>query len=143
MRGQGHQRLASRADDDDDDGDIETGLLGSGSHRGPSVWLPVGFVVVAFVVVIGVLTVVRVRSPAPRVVAARAEPPFRCGDGATVIDGDRVNDDYCDCPDGSDETGTSACSHIRGVRFRCSDALSIPASMVGDGVCDCPDCIDR
>ena len=35
---------------------------------------------------------------------------FRCDDGATTLAIARVNDDYCDCADGSDEPGTSACA---------------------------------
>ena len=54
-----------------------------------------------------------------------------------------LNDDYCDCPDGSDETLTSACSHITvGKRtFACNDEdkTMIFASRVGDGIIDCPD----
>jgi hypothetical protein len=32
--------------------------------------------------------------------------------GAVTIPCSRVNDDFCDCPDGSDEPGTAACSHL-------------------------------
>ena len=39
---------------------------------------------------------------------------FTCLDKSRVIDAAQVNDDYCDCPDGSDEPGTSAC--VNGVR---------------------------
>ncbi|RYY85134.1 hypothetical protein EON63_07990 [archaeon] len=46
------------------------------------------------------------------------------------------NDDYCDLPDGSDETRTAACSHLN-VRFQClgmaCKETSIPASRVNDG----------
>lgn len=55
-----------------------------------------------------------------------------------------VNDDYCDCPDGSDEPGTSACA--RG-RFYCANVGSVPqtisTSLLDDGVCDCCDGSDE
>ncbi|KAK9325674.1 glucosidase II beta subunit-like-domain-containing protein [Lipomyces orientalis] len=55
----------------------------------------------------------------------------------------RVNDDYCDCPDGSDEPGTSACP---GAKFYCANkghvAAFLPSSRVNDGVCDYEICCD-
>ena len=65
---------------------------------------------------------------------------FTCDEGVTTLDTDRVNDDYCDCADGTDEPGTSACSNGS---FHCSNrgaqSESIPSSRVNDGVCDCCD----
>ncbi|TGZ85316.1 hypothetical protein EX30DRAFT_357174 [Ascodesmis nigricans] len=63
----------------------------------------------------------------------------------------RVNDDYCDCPDGSDEPGTSACANLPpqslGIPgFYCDNAghtpSFLPLSRVNDGVCDYDLCCD-
>lgn len=63
---------------------------------------------------------------------------WTCLDNTETIPFNMVNDDYCDCQDGSDEPSTSACP---GTVFHCSsyDSSVIPSSRVNDGVCDCCD----
>lgn len=69
---------------------------------------------------------------------------FTCLDTSKTIEASRVNDDFCDCADGSDEPGTSACPQgkffcvNKGARSR-----FIPSSLVNDGVCDCCDGSDE
>lgn len=64
----------------------------------------------------------------------------------------QINDGICDCPDGSDEPGTSACNVINEKThsnnlFYCKNEGFIPRyihkSLVDDGVCDCCDCSDE
>ncbi|MFH4976614.1 hypothetical protein AB6A40_003323 [Gnathostoma spinigerum] len=69
---------------------------------------------------------------------------FTCFDGSKTILFAKVNNNYCDCPDGSDEPGTSACPDAT---FYCLNrghkALIIPSSRVNDQICDCCDGSDE
>jgi protein kinase C substrate 80K-H len=77
---------------------------------------------------------------------------FKCADGKSIPTS-HLNDEYCDCDDGEDEPGTSACSVSRErVTYYCGwqhasrsdasdaglDHMLFP-SRVNDGVCDCCD----
>eukprot|EP00939_MAST-03C_sp_MAST-3C-sp1_P005295 g5295.t1 len=57
---------------------------------------------------------------------------------------DSLNDDFCDCADGSDEPGTSACPNSK---FYCRNkghlGNYIFSSRVNDGICDCCDGSDE
>lgn len=76
-----------------------------------------------------------------------ARKTFSCDDGGREIAFARVNDDYCDCADGSDEPGTSACAGRGDAGFYCVNAGAAPkrvsSTRVDDGVCDCCDGSDE
>ncbi|KAJ4492732.1 endoplasmic reticulum protein [Lentinula edodes] len=67
---------------------------------------------------------------------------WTCLDGSKEIPWDYVNDDSCDCADGSDEPGTGACPNQS---FYCQNeghiGSFIPSSRVRDGLCE-PNCCD-
>ena len=69
---------------------------------------------------------------------------FTCLDSSASFPSSRVNDDYCDCADGSDEPGTSACPNSS---FFCpnrgASSLTIHSSRVNDLICDCCDGSDE
>lgn len=69
---------------------------------------------------------------------------FNCFDGSRSVPFTYINDDFCDCADGSDEPGTSACPNGS---FYCTNsghkAMNIASSRVNDGICDCCDGSDE
>ncbi|KAF9242918.1 glucosidase II beta subunit-like-domain-containing protein [Melanogaster broomeanus] len=73
---------------------------------------------------------------------ATSSRTWNCLDGSREIAWSAVNDDYCDCADGSDEPGTSACPDTT---FYCKNeghiGTTIPSSRVNDGLCE-PECCD-
>lgn len=92
---------------------------------------------------------------------------FTCIKSGEVISFEKVNDNYCDCADSSDEPGTNACPdgketqkfstsiflmglwpdlHVFPGLFHCGIVSTnpkypkmVPASKVNDGICDCCD----
>lgn len=69
---------------------------------------------------------------------------IKCKDGSKSFSRDRLNDNFCDCLDGTDEPGTSACPSGK---FYCRNAGSTPkfifSSRVNDQICDCCDGSDE
>nr|GLL22857.1 glucosidase 2 subunit beta-like [Ipomoea trifida] len=69
---------------------------------------------------------------------------IKCKDGSKSFTRDRLNDDFCDCLDGTDEPGTAACPKGK---FYCKNMGSTPkflfSSRVNDHICDCCDGSDE
>ncbi|KAF2425274.1 putative glucosidase 2 subunit beta [Tothia fuscella] len=97
-------------------------------------------------------------SPRPRGVGPefgkhyKSAQSFKCINRPEIeIGKSQVNDDYCDCPDGSDEPGTAACAHLNNTLlalpgYYCKNKghapSYVPVSYVNDGACDHDLCCD-
>ncbi|PON95611.1 Glucosidase 2 subunit beta [Trema orientale] len=111
--------------------------------------------IVVFWVVLCVLSaasIVRSASSPPKYIGIAPEDEkyykssesIKCKDGSKKFSKTQLNDNFCDCPDGTDEPGTSACPNGR---FYCRNAGHVPlvlySSRVNDGICDCCDGSDE
>ncbi|CAE7238458.1 PRKCSH [Symbiodinium pilosum] len=87
-----------------------------------------------------------IRGVPPDLQGQYEKAPFHC-DGAREVLPSSLNDDFCDCTDGSDEPGTGACAGAAEALFHCANPGSAPrlvyVSRVGDGICDCCDGSDE
>ena len=83
-------------------------------------------------------------APSQKIFYEDTNGEFMCKDFSVSFPFSRVNDDFCDCSDASDEPGTSACPN--GV-FYCFNLghrpKNIPSRFVNDGFCDCCDGSDE
>ncbi|CAN6861938.1 unnamed protein product [Brassica oleracea] len=75
----------------------------------------------------------------------KSSSEIKCKDGSKRFTRAQLNDDFCDCADGTDEPGTSACPNGK---FHCRNAGHSPlvlfSSRVNDGICaDCCDGSDE
>ncbi|KAG7606288.1 Glucosidase 2 subunit beta [Arabidopsis thaliana] len=74
----------------------------------------------------------------------KSSSEIKCKDGSKKFTKAQLNDDFCDCSDGTDEPGTSACPTGK---FYCRNAGHSPvilfSSRVNDGICDCCDGSDE
>ncbi|KFK27191.1 hypothetical protein AALP_AA8G347700 [Arabis alpina] len=74
----------------------------------------------------------------------KSSSEIKCKDGSKKFTIAQLNDDFCDCADGTDEPGTSACPNGK---FYCRNAGHSPlvlfSSRVNDGICDCCDGSDE
>lgn len=86
----------------------------------------------------------KLRGIDPQKISLYTGDHFSCFDGSAVIPSASINDNYCDCLDGSDEPGTSACVHGR---FFCQNrgyhSVWLSSTFVDDGFCDCCDGSDE
>lgn len=94
------------------------------------------------------ISVALVLGVAPENQAKYAGSTFACLSGSSVtLPASAINDDFCDCEDGSDEPGTSACAGQSTTLFHCPNMQSVPrmiyVSQVNDGICDCCDGSDE
>ncbi|XP_050383083.1 glucosidase 2 subunit beta [Argentina anserina] len=73
-----------------------------------------------------------------------AREVIMCKDNSKSFPRDRLNDNFCDCADGTDEPGTSACPTGK---FYCRNIGTTPqfifSSRVNDRICDCCDGSDE
>ena len=92
-------------------------------------------------------------SDAPLYIPSSPDHHFTCLTHPSIsIPFSLVNDDYCDCPDGSDEPGTAACAHLPHTKlavkgFYCANEPGhtpqfLPLNRVNDGICDYEICCD-
>lgn len=92
-----------------------------------------------------------VRGVAPSDESKYEGATFSCLQTKVTIPGTAINDNFCDCSDGSDEPGTGACAGVVSESsqpwFYCPNSGGAPRylypSRVGDGICDCCDGSDE